>query len=212
MMHFLQEIDLRLLQSINADWTNPFLDWFMAFVTDFGLWKWPLVIAAGALFVWGGYRERLLIVMTLMLVLVGERITGTIKRLTNRPRPYQQLEDIRHVDLSGVHISKPGPIEKGRSMPSGHTANNVAFAFVASAIYGRWGKLAWILAFLIAYSRIYTGNHFPSDVAVGFFLSLGYSYAMAWAARALWQRIGPKWLAETYRRHPNLFPSGPMLA
>ena len=28
---------LRLLHAINSDWTNPFLDWFMAFVTDYGL-------------------------------------------------------------------------------------------------------------------------------------------------------------------------------
>ena len=207
MMEILQTFDLRLLHAINSDWTNPFLDWFMAFVTDYGLWKWPMLMAALALFVWGGYRERLLVIMTVALVVAGEGVTSTIKRLTNRPRPYQKLENIRRVDLNGVRICQPGPFEKGRSMPSGHTANIVAFAFIASAIYRRWGKLLWILAITIAYSRVYTGNHYPSDVAVGFILSSGYSLAAVWAATRLWSRLGPKWLAASHLRHPDLFPA-----
>ena len=91
-------------------------------------------------------------------------------------------------------------------MPSGHTANIVAFALVASAIYQRWGKLVWILAFTIAYSRIYTGNHYPSDVAVALILSSGYSLAAVWAATWLWH-AGPKWLAASHLRHPDLFPA-----
>lgn len=207
MLEIFQTIDLRLLHAINSDWANPFLDRFMALVTDYGFWKWPMLVAALALFVGGGYRERLLVIMTVALVVTGEGVTGTIKRLTNRPRPFQQLENIRHVDLSGVRISEPGPVAKGRSMPSGHTANIVAFAFLAAVTYGRWGKLVWILAFTIAYSRIYTGNHYPSDVAVALILSSGYSQAAVWTAPWLWRRIGPKWLAASHLQHPDLFPA-----
>ncbi len=207
MFEILQTFDLRLLHAINSDWTNPFLDWFMALVTDYGFWKWPMLMGALALFVWGGYRERLFVIMTVALVVTGEGVTGTIKHLTNRPRPFQQLENIRHVDLSGVRICQPGPVAKGRSMPSGHTANIVAFASLASAIYRRWGKPAWILAFTIAYSRIYTGNHYPSDVAVALILSSGYSLAAVWTAPWLWRRLGPKWLAASHLQHPDLFPA-----
>ena len=206
MLSLLQEADLRLLHLINSDWANPFLDWVMARVTDFGLWKWPLLVVAAALLIWGGYRARLLVVLTLLAVLLGEGINGTIKRAVNRPRPYQELANVRHVDRGGVQISMPGPVEKGRSMPSSHVANNAAFAVLAGAIYGRLGRLTWIAVFVIAYSRIYVGSHYPSDVAVALVLALIYSSAIVCAARRLWQMAGPKWFAQSYDRYPNLFP------
>ena len=64
--------------------------------------------------------------MTVALVLAGEGITSTIKRLTNRPRPYQQLET-SVADLNGVRIYQPGPFEKADRCRR-HTANIVAFA------------------------------------------------------------------------------------
>lgn len=207
MFSFLHELDLRLLHLVNSDWTNPFLDWFMALVTDFGFWKWPLLAASAALLIWGGYRARLLVILTLAVVLIGEGINGTIKRLTNRPRPYQQLSNIRRVDRSGVQMSTPGPVEKGRSTPSNHVANNAAFAVLIGTIYGRWGRLVWIGVLVIAYSRIYIGSHYPSDVIVAFLLALGYSHATIWAARRLWQTVGPKCFAETHRHYPDLIPN-----
>ena len=212
MLSLLQEADLRLLYLINSDWANPFLDWVMARATDFGLWKWPLLSVAAALLIWGGYRARLLVVLTLVVVLVGEGINGTIKRAVNRPRPYQQLANIRHVDRGGVQISAPAPVEKGRSMPSSHVANNAAFAVLAGAIYGRWGRLTWIAVFVIAYSRIYVGSHYPSDVAVALVLALIYSRAIVCAARRLWQIAGPKWFVRLYDQYPTLLPVHTRLA
>ena len=145
-------------------------------------------------------------------VLVGEGINGTIKRAVNRPRPYQQLANIRHVDRGGVQISAPAPVEKGRSMPSSHVANNAAFAVLAGAIYGRWGRLTWIAVFVIAYSRIYVGSHYPSDVAVALVLALIYSRAIVCAARRLWQIAGPKWFVRLYDQYPTLLPVHTRLA
>lgn len=204
MIDLILNADLKLLHLINFDWTSPFLDWFMATITDYGVWKWPVCVVAAGLLIWGGYRERVFVLMTIVVVLIGGEITGALKRLTNRPRPFQHVENVRHLDLGGVRISTPGPVEKGRSMPSGHMANNVVFAYLASAIYGRRGRLAWLLALLIGYSRIYTGNHYPSDVVAGFFVALGYTYAAIWAAGKLWQVIGPRWLPKVYQQHPDL--------
>ncbi|MBI4661681.1 MAG: phosphatase PAP2 family protein [Verrucomicrobia bacterium] len=208
MLSFLQQVDLRLLHSINSDWANPILDWFMPWLTDYSVWKWPMLVVAAALLIWGGYRERLLVVMTLVLVLMGEGVNGTIKHLVNRPRPFQHLQNIRHVDRSGIQISKPSPVDKGRSMPSSHAANNVAFAFLMSVIYGRWGRLVWIGALLVAYSRIYIGSHYPSDVVAGLLLALSYSKATVWAVERIWQNVGRRWLAASYGRHPHLL-AGP---
>jgi undecaprenyl-diphosphatase len=92
-------------------------------------------------------------------------------------------------------------------MPSSHVANNAAFAFMAGAIFGWRGRLVWIAVFLIAYSRIYIGSHFPSDVVAALLLALGYSSTLAWAAQRLWRFSGPRCMATVYDTHPNLFPN-----
>ncbi|MBI2949792.1 MAG: phosphatase PAP2 family protein [Verrucomicrobia bacterium] len=207
MLSLLHQADLRLLYLVNSDGSNPFLDGFMAFVTDFGFWRWPIMAAAAALLIRGGYRARLLVVLTLVAVLVGEGINGTIKHLTNRPRPHEQLANIRHVDRGGVQMSTPGPVEKGRSLPSSHVANNAAFAVLVGAIYGRWGRVAWLGVLVVAYSRIYIGSHYPSDVLVSLALALSYSNATLWVTRRLWRALGPKWTARLYRRYPDLLPT-----
>ncbi|MBM3840307.1 MAG: phosphatase PAP2 family protein [Verrucomicrobia bacterium] len=209
MLSLLHRADLWVLYLVNSDGANPFLDGFMAFVTDFGFWRWPILAAAIALVLCGGYRARLLVVLTLVSVLVGEGINGPLKHLVNRPRPHEHLANIRHVARSGVQMSAPGPVEKGRSMPSSHVANNVAFAVLAGAIYGRRGRVAWLVVMVVAYSRIYIGSHYPSDVLASLILASGYSHATLLASRRLWRRLGPKWMAGWYCRYPDLLPGLP---
>jgi undecaprenyl-diphosphatase len=178
----LHALDDGLLFLINVEWTSPFLDRFMALVTDFGFWKWPLIGAGLVLALHGGYKGRLFLGLALVAVLVGESINSTVKRVVDRPRPYQALHGIRHVDRHGVHLSEPGPVEKGRSMPSNHVANNVAVALLLIKVYGFRGHLAWIWVGLLAYSRVYTGSHYPSDVLISFLLAPAYTSLLTWLA------------------------------
>lgn len=57
------------------------------------------------------------------------------------------------------------------SFPSGHTANAVAIALVASMIWPRYRVLAAIFATLIAASRIIITAHYVSDVIMGAFIA-----------------------------------------
>jgi len=53
------------------------------------------------------------------------------------------------------------------SFPSSHAANAAALAWVLSR---RWRRLApgwWLLAALVAFSRLYLNRHYPGDVAAG---------------------------------------------
>ena len=55
-----------------------------------------------------------------------------------------------------------------RSMPSGHTSHSFAVAAVANELYGcKVGTAAYLIAGLVAVSRINDNDHYMSDVIVG---------------------------------------------
>ena len=95
-----------------------------------------------------------------------------LKKVTDRPRPYQALEDSR------LLIAEPS----GTSWPSSHPAVLLTFVTVAARDLGacpasRAGLSA--LAGLVGMSRMYLGVHYPSDVAGG--LLLGRGVADLWS-------------------------------
>jgi len=58
------------------------------------------------------------------------------------------------------------------SFPSAHAANAAAVAVVLTGWYPRWRIAFGVLAFLIGYSRIYVGVHYPLDVLGGWALGI----------------------------------------
>ncbi len=53
------------------------------------------------------------------------------------------------------------------SFPSGHSSSSFACAFVLSRLAPRLTVPLFVLAALIAYSRVYVGVHYPLDVVAG---------------------------------------------
>lgn len=99
-----------------------------------------------------------------------------LKPLVDRPRPYQAGEVVRLV----VEPS-------GTSWPSGHVAVAAAMADALSPRLPTPAKVtAGTLSLVVAYSRIYVGVHYLSDVAAG--LGIGIVCAEAW--RGVRRRIG----------------------
>lgn len=90
-----------------------------------------------------------------------------LKAATGRPRPF---ETIPQADpLIGATV--------GQSMPSGHAATSFAGAVVLSYLLPRSAPYMFLLAVAIAFSRIYVGVHYPSDVAAG--AALGAAVGLA---------------------------------
>ncbi|MGR8007244.1 phosphatase PAP2 family protein [Streptomyces hypolithicus] len=64
------------------------------------------------------------------------------------------------------------------SFPSGHSASAAAFATGVALESTGWGAVVAPVAASVAFSRIYTGAHYPSDVLVGAALGVGAAFAV----------------------------------
>jgi len=217
-------MDQQLLFLINHQWTHPALDMFMATLSCFDLWRVPLALLALSVAIFGGFRARMTILAIAMVIAIGDGVvSASLKKIVARPRPFQVLPGVRILDLQKRHprvlalllpprieISDPdtGAIT-GNSFPSSHALNNFSVAVVLAFFYRRWGWLWFIPAVLVAYSRVYVGVHWPSDVLTAVFLGLGVALLILAGLELAWRRFGPRWMPKTFSRHPGLLETAP---
>lgn len=90
-------------------------------------------------------------------------VVSLLRRWLNFPRPYDQME------YSAFLSAEPG---KGKSFPSRHTASAAAIALAFCQVSSVWGAVFWLLAVLVALSRVAGGAHYIRDVAAGLLLPL----------------------------------------
>src|SRR5699024_10411264 len=105
--------------------------------------------------------------------LIGTNLV--LKNLVQRVRPYEMVEGLVHL----VPITDPN------SFPSGHTTA----AFAAGVVWfrtlpARWARvLALASAFLMGFSRLYVGVHYPTDVLAGGGLGRVWAPPGPWAGQ-----------------------------
>jgi undecaprenyl-diphosphatase len=212
-------MDQKLFLLINRVWTHPALDRLFAALSSFDFWL-PVLLLLALLAAWrGGFRTRaFLLTAALTAGATDGLICAPLKRLTNRPRPGDVAEDVRQVDLAKatprlLALLKPVKVRRstppayavpGRSFPSSHSANTMAIAVLAALFHPRRGWVAIVAALGVAYSRIYTGSHWPSDVAASVFLGTGIGLAAGLAAELAWRRWGARVLPRLRAEHPQL--------
>ena len=100
----------------------------------------------------------------LVAVLLAQAVVDWgVKPLIGRPRPFV-------IDAASRVVGYQPPTY---SFPSGHSASSFAGATVlAFALPRRRARWLWLLAALVAASRIYIGVHYPLDVVVGALLGV----------------------------------------
>ena len=90
------------------------------------------------------------------------------------------------------------------SFPSAHAFNWGALALITFIYYRRSWRFMVPLALAVAYSRIYNGVHYPSDVLVGLLLGATYGFSGVVTLNALWGSLGKKLFPAAHRRLPTL--------
>lgn len=161
---------------IRADWLSP----FMITITKLGnlgfIW---ILISLGLLCFrktrWAGAAGLLGLIFSLAFN------NWFLKNLFERIRPYEVIDGL-------VLMTKKA---SDFSFPSGHAGSSfaAATAIICSLKGYRWRWLALVLAVLIAFSRLYIGIHYPSDVICGALTGALCGAFAAWIVRKVRRRV-----------------------
>ena len=93
------------------------------------------------------------------IALTSAVVNLVLKQLGNRRRPERTMYE--------VPIARQVTMPRSTSWPSGHSASAFAFASGVGAAWPQAGIPLSFLASLVAYSRVHTGVHYPSDTIAG---------------------------------------------
>ena len=163
------EILLQIQQHLRTDMLTP----LMKFVTFLGNGGWFWILCAVVLLAIPKTRKTGY--AAVLSLIFGVIVTNLLlKNIVARPRPFAEIEAL--IPL----IAKPTDF----SFPSGHTTASFAVALVMLRMLPKKiGIPAVVLAALVAFSRLYLGVHYPTDVLVGFVVALVGSSLAVWGVR-----------------------------
>ena len=84
----------------------------------------------------------------------------------------------------------PNKIELDYAFPSGHTSSAFATATSLALATKKWYVAVPVFAWSagVGYSRIYVGQHYPSDVIMGALVGTGSAFICHWASKQLSKR------------------------
>lgn len=121
-----------------------------------------------------GWKNLLILLLFITgLILIGDQMSNLFKNGVQRLRPCNdpEIKDIiRCVKTSSSF-----------SFFSGHATNSMAttvFIFLFFRKYYRFALLLFLFPLIFAYSRIYLGLHFPTDILTGYIFggTIGYLF------------------------------------
>ncbi|MBI2616526.1 phosphatase PAP2 family protein [Candidatus Gottesmanbacteria bacterium] len=158
MGEFIFALDYGIINFIQGNFINPPFTLFFRFLSGVGTWGVIWVVIAGILLLFEEIEDKK--IFDALIVAFFGSITGgefLLKNLFQRLRP----------EASFLQTY---------SFPSTHATLAFAGAYILSQKHKKYSYLYYTIAFLIAFSRIYLGEHYPSDVIGGVLLGLAVGW------------------------------------
>lgn len=159
-------------QSILSALTSPALSTikplFFA-LTEFGS-PTALLVYSAIVIALGNTKLKKVAVVLAISFLLASLVTGDIKDLVQRQRPYQ--------GIAPAYL-----YTNDYSFPSGHSVTAFIGATIILAYFGwKWGLVSYFVAALIGMSRIVLDVHYPSDVLAGAVIGIVLGEVVLFAA------------------------------
>jgi undecaprenyl-diphosphatase len=143
-----------------AEMSTPLLDRPLRRVSDFANFSRPWFLVAAVLALFGrGHGRRAALTGLTAIALTSFVINQPMKLVGDRRRPSR-------TEL-GVPESRWVRMPASTSFPSGHSGSAAAFAVSVGEMLPGLRLPLRAAALVVAFSRIYTGVHYPADVVVG---------------------------------------------
>lgn len=174
-----QNIDLRLLKSVNPD--NPHsVFWKAAGNSAYLLSAGTAVGPVGYGLLYKDRKARTRGYELIISMGISAVVTQSLKIGFDRTRPADKYP-------GEVFVDKP---VHGHSFPSGHTTIAFATATTLTLQYRRWyiALPAYLWAGAVGYSRMYAGEHYPSDVLAGAVVGAGSAFLSHWITRKIFDK------------------------
>ena len=156
-------IDKDLLVFLNGLGSESF-DGFWLIITKQVYWTPYFLLVFYFLVKKIGWKNFLIaLVFIALLILVSDQTSNFFKNHFQRLRPCNDL-DLKSI----IRIVKPSD---SYSFFSGHATNSMTttvFVFLIIRRYYKYALLLFLFPLIFAFSRIYLGLHFPTDILTGY--------------------------------------------
>ncbi|MEI6435961.1 MAG: phosphatase PAP2 family protein [Bacteroidota bacterium] len=171
----LLQYDIAILDWLNSHLipgSTPVLQFVSNFATFFSI-VMALIVLSMAIIKKSKplFHKTILIALALILSAIMIQV---LKEAFDRERPFMTYPFIEKLSTGG-----------GSSFPSGHTMEAYAMAMVMSILF----RYKWLIvtvytwAFLVAYSRLALGVHYPADVLSGIMVGTLIGWFVPWIYR-----------------------------
>lgn len=144
-----------------ASTATPRLDKLLVHASNAASYSRLWLVTAAGVAVVGGVRGRRAACRGVLAIALTSAVTNLVlKPLAGRQRPARSDS---HPGSESRRVRQPA----SGSFPSGHAASAFAFATAIGQEVPSLRLPVYAAAATVAYSRVHTGVHYPSDVAIG---------------------------------------------
>lgn len=179
MIEYIANAEQNILLWLQNNMRNDILNHIMKLITSLGNGGIIWIITALVLLIPKKTRKTgIMVISGLLLSLIVNNII--LKNLVARTRPYDMIAGL--TSLVGI--------QSDYSFPSGHAASSfVAAVIIFKSLPKKYGIPALILAFLISFSRLYVGVHYPTDVIAGALIATIIGLFVCWLEKIIEGKI-----------------------